>query len=276
MMDIVSQRKNAAIAGIERAWPNLTNVERGIGEFFLKNDKKMNFSSKAITERIYVSEASLSRFAKKCGFKGYREFIYNYEKKFSNGGLADLNILTEKVIETYQDFLDMSLKLIDEAQIDRVVGMMTSASYVYVYGIGSSGIAAQEFKLRFMRLGMRVEAISDPHLMKINSSLVNEECLIFGFSISGTTKEVLSGLKIAKENGARVVLVTANKNVKNRDAYHEVLRVASVRSLESGTMITPQFPILVITDIFYIYFFHTDMYERYAKHEGTLSALAID
>ena len=96
---------------------------------------------------------------------------------------------------------------IDEAQIDSVVGMMTSASYVYVYGIGSSGIAAQEFKLRFMRLGMRVEAISDPHLMKINSSLVNEECLIFGFSISGTTKEVLSGLNIAKENGAREMCI---------------------------------------------------------------------
>ena len=44
--------------------------------------KKMDFSAKEIAKHLFVSEASLSRFAKKCGFRGYREFIYQYEESF--------------------------------------------------------------------------------------------------------------------------------------------------------------------------------------------------
>ncbi|MDO4333789.1 MAG: MurR/RpiR family transcriptional regulator [Eubacteriales bacterium] len=273
---MMEQMKNVAVTRMENAYRELTNVEKGIADFFLNNQEDMNFSATKMAEKLYVSEASLSRFAKKCGFKGYREFIYDYEKQFKKGDAPDLNAMTEKVLGTYQGFLDMSLRLIDEAQIMRIVKMMTEAEYVYVYGVGSSGIAAQEFKLRFMRLGMRVEAISDMHMMKMNSSLVNENCLVIAFSLSGTTKEVISGLRIAKENGAKTVLVTANKSIRNKGNYHEVLKVASVKNMESGTMITPQFPILVMTDIFYIYFFHTDLHSRYAKHESTLSALIVD
>ncbi|MFR0957923.1 MAG: hypothetical protein ACLSFA_20120 [Roseburia inulinivorans] len=36
----------------------------------------MDFSSKNISKRLYVSEAALSRFSKKCGYKGYRELIF--------------------------------------------------------------------------------------------------------------------------------------------------------------------------------------------------------
>lgn len=46
-----------------------------------------------------------------------------------------------------------------------------------------------------------------------------------------------------------------------------------MKNLERGTMITPQFPILVMVDILYIYFCHTDQAGKYAKHEGTLFAL---
>lgn len=48
----------------------------------MKNEEKMDFSAKEIAKHLFVSEASLSRFAKKCGFRGYREFIYQYEESF--------------------------------------------------------------------------------------------------------------------------------------------------------------------------------------------------
>ena len=43
----------------------------------------MDFSAKSVAGKLFVSEASLSRFRqKKCGFRGYREFIYQYEENF--------------------------------------------------------------------------------------------------------------------------------------------------------------------------------------------------
>ncbi len=58
----------------------MTQLERSIGEFFVKNRVIRDFSSKGISGLLYVSEASLHRFANKCGYKGYRGFIFSYEK----------------------------------------------------------------------------------------------------------------------------------------------------------------------------------------------------
>lgn len=55
---------------IEYNYENFTALERTIADFFIQNKKKRDFSAKAVSERLYVSEASLSRFAKKCGFRG--------------------------------------------------------------------------------------------------------------------------------------------------------------------------------------------------------------
>ena len=67
---------------IESNYENFTTVERTIADFFMNNQERMDFSSKRISEHLFVSEASLSRFAKKCGYRGYREFVYQYEETF--------------------------------------------------------------------------------------------------------------------------------------------------------------------------------------------------
>ncbi len=50
---------------IESNYGKLTTVERNIADFFIENRTKMDFSARAISEQLFVSEASLSRFAKK-------------------------------------------------------------------------------------------------------------------------------------------------------------------------------------------------------------------
>lgn len=40
-------------------------------------------------------------------------------------------------------------------------------------------------KLRFMRIGVNIEAITDEHIMKMNSVLLDGECGVIGISISG-------------------------------------------------------------------------------------------
>ncbi len=75
--------ENAVNRKILESYDTLTTVEKSIGDYFVNNRKKSDFSSKTIANRLFVSEASLSRFAKKCGFKGFREFIYEYERSLS-------------------------------------------------------------------------------------------------------------------------------------------------------------------------------------------------
>ena len=56
----------SVIPVIESNYDNFTTVERSIADFFIYNREEMDFSAKAVAGKLFVSEASLSRFAKKC------------------------------------------------------------------------------------------------------------------------------------------------------------------------------------------------------------------
>ena len=67
---------------IESRYKTFTQAEKVIADFFLNNTENIDLSAKNMTETLFVSNASLSRFAKKCGFNGYREFVYEYKEAF--------------------------------------------------------------------------------------------------------------------------------------------------------------------------------------------------
>ena len=134
------------IPQIEAIYGNVTPLEKDIADFFIDNDEKMDLSSKSVSKRLYVSEASLSRFAKKCGYKGYREFIFCYEQGGQGGVKKPGSDNIKRVLNSYQELLNKSYSLIDEVQIGRVVKILTEKKRIYVYGKGSSGMVGMEMK----------------------------------------------------------------------------------------------------------------------------------
>lgn len=261
---------------ILKIFDELTPVEKSVADFFLSNTKLIDFNSKKLSKLLYVSEATLSRFAKKCGYKGFRELIYVYKKDLSESVQEkDISTLSMRVHDNYLKLLNESFELLDEAQMKRIANLVNQSKRVCVYGMGSSGFAANEFRLRFMRTGLYVEAITDSQMIQMNSALMDENNLVIAISLSGKTKEILTGISLAKKRNAKVVLITANKNVKEIESCDEVLYVAMSKNLDGGTMISPQFPILVMIDVFYTYYFENDSFFKAEKHKETLSALKV-
>ena len=87
--------------------------------------------------------------------------------------------------------------------------LIQEANKIYIYGLGSSGLAAQELNYRLSRMGFTSEAVTDPHLMIIRSTLFQEGDLLLAFSRSGQTKDLLIPLEEAKNKGAKIVSFTA-------------------------------------------------------------------
>lgn len=270
--------QNETKGQIEAAQSDMTQVEQTIANYFLNNEELTDFSSKRISALLYVSEATLSRFAKKCGFKGYREFIFAYEKDLKeekNGTVSekDISLFTKKVQSSYQKLLQENFKLLDENQIRRIAGLLNVSRRVFVYGMGSSGNVAEEFQLRFMRIGLDVTAVTDSQMIQMSAALVEERMLVIAISLSGTTREIVESIRIAKSRNAKVIFITANPAPETAARCDEVLRVAYLKNLDTGTKISPQFSILVMIDILYSYYFANDSYFKAQKYKETLSAI---
>lgn len=269
----MNQYEKDIVPLIEAVYGKLTPSEKNIADFFIHHGQEEDLSSKSVSQRLFVSEATLSRFAKKCGFKGYREFLFRYKQteKMTDDVSASDHI--KLVLNTYQELLNKSYSLLDEEQIGRIVQILSGKKRIYVYGKGSSGTVGMEMKMRFMRIGVNIEATMDEHIMKMNSVLLDEECAVIGISVSGKTKVVLDSLKIAKKCGAAVILMTSRKEKQFAEFCDEVMLAAVKENLEGGKAISPQFPILVMVDMLYSRMIRSDHVRRETLHEYTLEVL---
>ena len=262
----------SVIPVIESNYENFTALEKNIADFFMKNEEKMDFSAKEIAKHLFVSEASLSRFAKKCGFRGYREFIYQYEETLIEKP-EKITDNTRMVLNAYQELLNKAYSLVDEVQIAKITGYLNKAERVLVCGRGSSGLSAKEMEIRFMRIGVNVDSLSDSDMMRMSSVFQNKNSLVLGFSISGEREEVLYLLKESYNKGAKTVLFTSKSRAEFDEYCSEVVLLPSLKHLNHGNLISPQFPILVMLDIIYAYYVEQNKYIREGMHDSTLRAL---
>ncbi len=255
---------------IEAKYAHFTRAERTIADYFLQlNGREKNIdSAKHVAKHLTVSEASLTRFAQKCGFRGFREFNYAYQQPDTE----DNSDFMQPVLSSYQELLNKTYSIVDMAQTHRITNLLLEKKRVYIYGKGSSGMVAKEIKFRFMRIGLICEAITDNDMMHMNTVLVDETCLVIGISISGRA-QIIDALRIAKENHAATVLFTANANTEFVNTFDEVQLFAVKNNLEYGRMISPQFPILIVLDMLYADYIHTDRDKRDTIWQRTYRAL---
>lgn len=241
---------------IDLHFEELTDLEQEIARYFLQAGTiQDDLSSQQVTQKLHISQAALTRFAKKCGFTGYREFVFQYlhqaEKQADHQ--SHHSPLTKRVLRSYSSMREQTQDLIDEDQLERVAQMIEKAERVYFFGTGSSGLVAREMKLRFMRLGVVCEALTDQDGFAWTTSIMDEHCLVLGFSLSGTTQSILDSLLDAKGMGAQTVLLTSTPS-KETQAYDETVLVATHSQSAYIQRISAQLPLLFLTDLIYAYF----------------------
>lgn len=241
---------------IDLHFEELTELEQEIARYFLQAETIQDeLSSQQVTQKLHISQAALTRFAKKCGFTGYREFVFQYQHQASKPDTHSHkhSPLTKRVLRSYSIMREQTQDLIDEEQLELVAQLIDDAERVYFFGTGSSGLIAREMKLRFMRLGVVCEALTDQDGFAWTTSIMDENCLVLGFSLSGTTQSVLDSLLDAKEMGAKTILFTSAPN-KNSQAYTETVLVASHSQSSYIQRISAQLPMLILIDLIYAYF----------------------
>ena len=261
----------SVIPVIESNYVNFTTVERSIADFLSIT------GSRWISQLSQWPESCLCRRRpcrglQKVWIQGLQEFIYQYEENFVVRQ-DSMTGNTRTVLNAYQELLNKTYNLVNEKQIERVCRYMAKAGRVFVCGTGSSGLAAREMELRFMRIGLDITSMEHSDMIRMRGVFQDENCLVFGVSISGEKEEVLYLLEEAHKRGARTVMLTA-RNRPDFDAFcDEVMLLPSLLHLNHGNVISPQFPILLLTDILYSYYLSQDPYKKEVLHDSTLRAL---
>ncbi|WP_055669031.1 MurR/RpiR family transcriptional regulator [Desnuesiella massiliensis] len=235
---------------IQKKYTGFSEKERNIADYILKNtDSIKNINISDLAERVSVSGATITRFCKKIGCNSFVDMkiqisgAYNkIDKNKDEGILSD-------VYYFYKNVIERTNRLIDKDMIFKLVKDIKKARRIYIYGVGSSGLTASEMMLRLIRMGFDVHSITDSHMMIINSAIVTEEDLVIGISISGETAEVIQSLRVAKENGAKVVSITSFEESSVAHYSDMTLIVYNSGFVDKERFVNSQFSAIYLIDL---------------------------
>ncbi|KKI89431.1 hypothetical protein WQ54_26555 [Bacillus sp. SA1-12] len=266
--------------GIACTMEKFTSSEAELAKYIIKNPDEVSLLSiSQIAKKIHISPATITRFCQKISFSGFNEFKHELKryldlrnKPSAASGIKEIDYFS-KLYQNHLEIIETTFRKMTYDDIQHAVTLLKTAKKVHVYGIGNSGIAAQEFKWKFFRVGVQVEAITDPHQAVMDAALSTENSLVIGISVSGKTKEVMDAIKIAKKQGATIMAITSDKTSELSQLANLTLIVMSKSNMHMGQNISPTLPLFLLFDLIYTELVAKDYMNRIKIRDMTLKAL---
>ena len=206
---------SVAINKIKSFGNNLPKAEKMVADYIVKNPQKIPFLFvNELAKVTDVSVASVSRLAKKVGYRNFQEFKLAIAHETSATIESIYKAVTpedsdktivEKVFGGSGKSLVDTLKLLNISDVIKTSRIILDANNLIILGMGSSGFIALDAALRFSSLGIKANAYTDSYQMLIQALSLNTDDVAIGISHSGRTQITIEGLKQARDNGATII-----------------------------------------------------------------------
>ncbi|MFA5110460.1 MAG: MurR/RpiR family transcriptional regulator [Desulfobaccales bacterium] len=200
-------------------YPSLKTALQKVADVILKQPEMAIYASvNEVAAVAHVSEATVMRFCRILGFKGFQDFKIalaremvipspRFHEEVSSEGDA---VLISKVFQTNTAALQDTLEILEIDAIRAAVQLLLTARQVMVIGVSGSGPAVAYAGNRFLLLGIKAFMYTDFYLMLMAASLLSQDDVVLAISNSGTTREIVETVRLAQEKEAKVMCITNN------------------------------------------------------------------
>ncbi len=176
-----------------------------------------------LAERAQVSKPTVVRFCRSVGYGGLADFklrlagSVNEGVPFVHRAVDDDDKTADIVVKVVDNAVSAMLKYRSaaaphafERAIDALAAAGDAGRRIVFYGVGNSGIVAQDAEHKFFRLGVHASAVVDSHVQVMSATLLGPGDCAVVFSNSGRSRDLLDVAEIAQRKGATLVVVTAS------------------------------------------------------------------
>jgi DNA-binding MurR/RpiR family transcriptional regulator len=160
--------------------------------------------------------------------------------------------IKEKVLASTSECIGDLSTILENETLDRVVDLMVDARRILFVGLGATGLIASDAFYEFAKLGLDVHVSTDPPIMNILTVHATSEDLMFAVSHSGRTPEILDCVKLARENGVKVVAITSYEDSPLTEMADFVLLSSTNETEYRSDAMLSRIVQMVIIDILYV------------------------
>lgn len=185
----------------------------------------IDLSITELAKHAGTSPATVTRFCRLLGYSGYVPFRVAVAADIGRGSALDTwradvgrafgpDDAPAQVLRTLLMAQTMSLQAtadgIDLAQISSVAGAIARCQHLDIYGIGGSGVMAEEMAGRLYRIGIPVHAWPEIHAALASAAIPRPNSVALAISNTGRTDETIEALALAQSTGAFAIAITGS------------------------------------------------------------------
>ena len=280
-------KESSVQSRISSAYYKLTATERKAADYLMGHLSQAQFLSiSELAEACGVAEATISRFCRRLGYGGYSAFKLAIAKSLAPaphplgeargevGPEDSVLVMGEKLLHTNTSVMSQTLGLLNPETLGRAADLLCGARQVYCMGQGGSMILAMEAAHLFSTCWPHYHAVQGSHIQAITAALLGEEDVLLFFSYSGSTRDILDLMQVARERRCKIILVTRFPKSPGAALADVVLQCGSDEGpLQMGT-VPARISQLFLVDILFNEVCRRNLPEAMPNRERTASALA--
>lgn len=222
---------------VKRIYSDISKSEQLAADFFLNNKEAIfQYPLATLAEMSHTSQGAWVRFCKSLGYDGMKGLknalfieINNAKSDDSSENTIEfsdihecssISAIAKNVCNSSQEAIHMTYQLFDEAIMEKVADLVIHAHSILLFGIGASGLVANDLYYKLLRIGYHVTYTNDLHISMTYASTSTDKDIAILFSNSGETPEIIQAVNVLRENHTPTVAITKYSNstlVKSSD-----------------------------------------------------------
>lgn len=210
---------NRTLLQAQLMYNDMGRSEKRVADWlFSHSGEVLPYSITDLASKCDSSEATIVRFSKRLGCSGYQELKITLAKEHEKKVIAptitsadDCFSIFEKVCNDAYMSLERTKKTLSAESMTKAVTAISKARRVVLIGLGTSAQVAEDASNKLLRAGTNSSAYSDTHMQMIAVSQLTEGDVVIGISQSGSSKDVVESMKMARSRGATTVSITSKE-----------------------------------------------------------------
>jgi len=197
---------------------NLAPAERRVASYLVEHaTEAAELTVGDVAHAADSSVATVVRVCKKVGFEGFQDFKMHLVRDLAAplaSGYDEVDpedsgrVVVQKMFAAAIASLQETSRLAESRPLLEAVETIETAEEVAVFGVGTSAYVALDAARRLMRVGVRVNAETSGIDQAVRAALLKPRDVVIAVSSSGVSTELVDAVSVARDNAAKVIVVT--------------------------------------------------------------------
>lgn len=264
-------------------YDSLYDAEKKVADYLIDHPSEaIEMSVSELASHCEASQATIVRFCKKIGCKGYHQLkirlageqrqqedqVISNEINLDSMEQSIQNILSSKTEELRATFHNFNAK-----ELREIIDLILSANFIEFAAMGNTIPVALDGTYKFNQLGLQAVSSTIWESQEAFARTLREGDVMFAISASGASKRLLNMVRLARENGAKTIAITNQSKSPLAEVCDYVILTATREHIFHDQVSFTRMAAMSVIDTLFLFLFSTkwDSFKNVAEHEQSVA-----